>query len=31
MMADVTMLNVPYRGQAPALADLLAGHVHVSV
>jgi tripartite-type tricarboxylate transporter receptor subunit TctC len=29
MMTGVNMVHVPYRGQAPALADLLAGQVHV--
>jgi tripartite-type tricarboxylate transporter receptor subunit TctC len=29
MMAQVDMLYVPYKGAAPALTDLLAGHVHV--
>src|SRR5215510_256808 len=29
MMAGVDMNNVPYRGAAPALTDLLAGQVHV--
>jgi tripartite-type tricarboxylate transporter receptor subunit TctC len=29
MMSGVTTLNVPYRGQAPALADLLAGQVQI--
>ena len=28
MMAGVDMLHVPYRGSAPALADLIGGHVH---
>jgi len=29
MMTGVNLVHVPYRGQAPALADLLAGEVHV--
>ncbi|HKU07404.1 MAG TPA: tripartite tricarboxylate transporter substrate binding protein [Bradyrhizobium sp.] len=29
MMAGVDMLHVPYRGQGPAMADLLTGHVHL--
>lgn len=29
MMTGINMLHVPYRGGAPALADLLAGQVHV--
>ena len=29
MMTGVNMLHVPYRGAAPALTDLIAGHVHV--
>jgi tripartite-type tricarboxylate transporter receptor subunit TctC len=29
MMADVKLVHVPYRGNAPALADLIAGQVEV--
>ena len=29
MMAGIDMLHVPYRGDAPALTDLLRGQVHV--
>ena len=29
LMTGVNMLHVPYRGSAPALTDLIAGHVHV--
>jgi tripartite-type tricarboxylate transporter receptor subunit TctC len=29
MMADVNMIHVPYRGDAPALTDLLGGQVQV--
>jgi tripartite-type tricarboxylate transporter receptor subunit TctC len=29
VMAGVNMVHVPYRGQGPALADLLGGQVHV--
>jgi tripartite-type tricarboxylate transporter receptor subunit TctC len=31
MMTGVDMLHVPYRGIAPALADLLGGRIHVLV
>jgi tripartite-type tricarboxylate transporter receptor subunit TctC len=30
LMAGVDMLHVPYRGAAPALADLIAGQVHIT-
>jgi tripartite-type tricarboxylate transporter receptor subunit TctC len=29
MMTGITMVHVPYRGAAPALADLISGHVQV--
>ena len=29
MMAGVNLVHVPYRGQAPALTDLMGGHVQV--
>jgi tripartite-type tricarboxylate transporter receptor subunit TctC len=29
MMANVNLIHVPYRGEAPALADLIAGQVQV--
>src|SRR5207244_2580518 len=29
MLAGVDMLHVPYRGQGPALTDLLGGQVHI--
>src|SRR4029079_7282748 len=29
IMTGVDLLNVPYRGSAPALTDMLAGQVHV--
>jgi tripartite-type tricarboxylate transporter receptor subunit TctC len=31
MMAGVDMLHVPYRGSAPALTDLIGGHVHAYI
>ena len=30
LMVGVDMLHVPYRGAAPALADLIAGQVHIT-
>jgi tripartite-type tricarboxylate transporter receptor subunit TctC len=30
MMAGVNMIHVPYRGDAPALTDLIGGQVQVS-
>jgi tripartite-type tricarboxylate transporter receptor subunit TctC len=30
MMTGISMLHVPYRGSAPALIDLMAGHVQVT-
>jgi tripartite-type tricarboxylate transporter receptor subunit TctC len=29
LLTGLDLLDVPYRGGAPALTDLLAGHVHV--
>jgi tripartite-type tricarboxylate transporter receptor subunit TctC len=29
MMADVNPIHVPYRGNAPALTDLITGHIEV--
>ena len=29
MMTDVNILHVPYRGEAPALTDMISGHVQV--
>jgi tripartite-type tricarboxylate transporter receptor subunit TctC len=29
LMADIKLTHVPYRGTAPALTDLIGGHVHV--
>jgi tripartite-type tricarboxylate transporter receptor subunit TctC len=31
MMSGIEMIHVPYRGAAPALADLLGGQVHVMI
>jgi tripartite-type tricarboxylate transporter receptor subunit TctC len=31
MMAGINMLHVPYRGEAPALADLIGGQVEVMI
>jgi tripartite-type tricarboxylate transporter receptor subunit TctC len=31
VMARVKMLHVPYRGEAPALTDLIGGHVQIMV
>ncbi len=31
MMTGVKLVHVPYRGAAPALTDMLAGHVQVYV
>src|SRR5262249_15946919 len=29
MRTGIDMMHIPYRGSAPAVADLVAGHVHV--
>ncbi len=29
LMADIKLTHVPYRGTAPALTDLIGGHVHI--
>ncbi len=29
--ADINILHVPYKGAAPAVADLLGGHVHATI
>ena len=31
MMTGIKMAHVPYRGVAPALSDLIAGHIHVLI